>query len=122
MKRVFCFFSILLCLGAVSAQSPEMMEAITARTVLVVAMDEASQPLTHGSGFVVSPMGEIATNYHVIEGATSATVKFPSMEMKFPVAEIVHLDPVHDLAVIRVNFKANPLYIGSPGESWVKFA
>ena len=68
--------------------------------------------LISGSGFVVRPTGEIVTNYHVIEGARSAIVKFPTMEEKFTVGEIVHLDPVHDLAVIRINFKANPLYVG----------
>ena len=54
-----------------------------------------------GSGFVVSPEGKIATNYHVIRGSASATVVLSDgREFKDP--EVMAVDEEHDLAVLRV--------------------
>jgi hypothetical protein len=114
MKRTLVVFSILACFAfeSLSGQTPEMIKTVMARTVTIIAMDEDSQPLAFGSGFIVGSSGEIATNYHVIEGAASALVKYPGREAGIPVSTIVHKDPEHDLAVIQVRFKTMPLRLG----------
>ncbi len=53
-----------------------------------------------GSGFLWDSKGDIVTNYHVVEGAQSIQVSFGN-EVSEP-AEIVGVDPLNDLAVIRV--------------------
>ncbi len=74
--------------------------------------DQNSQYLGQGSGFLVGSNGEIATNYHVIEGATYATAKFPDNDKVFPVTDILHKDEFHDLAVVKIDMDTEPLPLG----------
>src|SRR6266545_658572 len=57
-----------------------------------------------GSGFVYDSNGRIITNQHVVEGATSISVRF--WNGKTYKAELVGSDPSTDLAVIRVDAPA----------------
>jgi len=61
---------------------------------------EFKQP-AQGSGFVIDKSGLIVTNNHVVEGADKITVILKD-ESRYT-AEIVGLDPVTDIALIRVN-------------------
>ncbi len=54
-----------------------------------------------GSGVVISPDGYIATNNHVIEGATTIEVVFPNRRRH--TAEVVGRDPDTDLALLKVD-------------------
>jgi S1-C subfamily serine protease len=60
-----------------------------------------------GSGFVIDKTGHIATNYHVVEGASEVTVSFSNRDTVK--ARIVGTDPSSDLAVLRVNTSASAL-------------
>src|SRR6266540_3215268 len=60
-----------------------------------------------GSGFVYDSNGRIITNQHVVEGATSISVRF--WTGKTYKAELVGSDPSTDLAVIRVDAPASVL-------------
>jgi S1-C subfamily serine protease len=53
-----------------------------------------------GSGFIIDNSGHILTNYHVIANARQIEVTLPTRK-KYK-AEIVGVDPSHDLAVIRI--------------------
>jgi S1-C subfamily serine protease len=53
-----------------------------------------------GSGMVLTASGEILTNNHVIENATSIVVKISSGSQTFP-AKVVGTDVVHDVAVLQ---------------------
>jgi putative serine protease PepD len=78
-----------------------------------------------GSGFVFDTSGHIVTNDHVVDGATSISVRFPSG--KTAKATVVGSDPSTDIAVIKVDLPASelhPLSLGSsknvqPGEDVV---
>jgi putative serine protease PepD len=66
-----------------------------------------------GSGFVYDSNGRIITNQHVVEGATSISVRF--WNGKTYKAELVGSDPSTDLAVIKVDAPASvltPLTLG----------
>ncbi len=55
-----------------------------------------------GTGFVVRDDGVIATNLHVIQGASTAVVKFPDGR-EFPVEGILETSSKDDLALLKVD-------------------
>jgi putative serine protease PepD len=68
-----------------------------------------------GSGFVYDGDGHIVTNAHVVEGATSVSVKF--WNGKSYTAQIVGVDASTDLAVLKVNAPASELFPLATGDS-----
>ena len=81
-------------------------------SVVLLEMDDSNgQPLSLGSGFVVSN-GIIATNAHVIEGASSGSAKLVGDTHPFQILGIVAVDRRADLALLRVNISAPPLVLG----------
>ena len=71
----------------------------TARTSLTPFGQGSSQ--AEGSGFVIDTAGDIVTNDHVVDGATSIRVAFANGREAD--AKLVGADPSTDLAVIRVS-------------------
>ena len=67
-----------------------------------------------GSGFVIDKQGDILTNDHVVQGATSIRVGFSGGASAK--ATIVGTDPSSDLAVIRVKAGASVLHPLSFGD------
>jgi S1-C subfamily serine protease len=59
-----------------------------------------------GSGFVIDTDGHILTNYHVIENARQLEVT--TSDKKKYKAQVVGVDPSHDLAVIQIPSKTVP--------------
>lgn len=68
-----------------------------------------------GTGFVYDTDGAIVTNAHVVEGATSITVKFADGTMSK--ATLVGSDTATDLAVIRVTGGLGPYHPVTLGDS-----
>ena len=77
-----------------------------------------------GSGWVYSRTGYIVTNDHVVSGASSVTVTFPSTGATYK-ATVVGADPSTDIAVIKINApvellkplpvgKSSKLVVGDP--------
>jgi putative serine protease PepD len=67
-----------------------------------------------GSGFVIDTKGDIVTNQHVVDGASSIVVRFKDGTRAK--ATVVGTDATTDLAVIRVHVassKLHPLALGS---------
>src|SRR3954452_18656630 len=61
-----------------------------------------------GSGFVIDSDGHVATNQHVVDGATSITVTFA--DGKTASAKVVGTDPSTDVAVIKVDAPESELH------------
>ena len=100
MKNLLrCFFVVCLfvCTSAFAITTETIKKARDA-TVLV-AQDGSG----FGSGVVISSDGLAITNYHVIHRAEELRVFFydPKNQNYYP-AEIVGIDPVADLAVIKI--------------------
>ena len=115
MKRSIGLTILLFCICLFDlkiAQSNEVIQTVLERVVMIIAMDENYQPIGIGSGFVIGKNGEIATNYHVIEGASSALVKFVNREEKYTVEYIVQKSTKYDLAIIKISAKLTPLSLG----------
>lgn len=68
-----------------------------------------------GSGFVFDKDGHILTNYHVVEGANTVEVDFPS-GIKV-MGEVIAYDGDTDLAVIKVDIKSEDLHPLPMGDS-----
>ena len=101
MKKLLrCFFVVCLfvCTSAF-AITTETVEKARDATVLV-AQDGSG----FGSGVVISPDGLAITNYHVIHGAKLLRIFFYDPEdLNYYLADIVGIDPVADLALIKIN-------------------
>jgi putative serine protease PepD len=69
-----------------------------------------------GSGFVVSSDGKIITNEHVVEGATSVTVKLGT-DGKEQTAQVIGADASKDLALLKVDAGSTKLHALSFGDS-----
>ena len=81
---------------------------ITVTTTATGPFGPARTAEAEGSGFVVDTSGDIVTNAHVVEGASSIVVTFTDgTEAQ---ATLVGSDPSTDLAVIRVDVPAQTLH------------
>lgn len=67
-----------------------------------------SMPRGTGSGFIWDDAGHVVTNFHVIQGASEATVKLA--DGRDYQAALVGTSPAHDIAVLKigVGFKRPP--------------
>ena len=104
---------LLCCLPPLSpALTPEeIAQAALASTVLIVIRDNLGRS-SLGSGFVIGD-GQIATNAHVVEGASSGTVKLVGAETKHAIDSILAIDRAHDLAIIEATgITASALSLG----------
>jgi 2-alkenal reductase len=82
-----------------------LFERVNPGVVLIQVLGDQSSGL--GSGFVVDKEGNIVTNYHVVEGATSVEVDFPSGFKAL--GEVIATDLDSDIAVIHVDAPAEQL-------------
>ena len=101
--------------NAVEAQTIDIYEKagpsvvhITSRVITLDFFGGLTPSEGTGSGFVFDKKGHIVTNYHVIEGAESIEVTL--MDETVAEAEVVGVDPLNDLAVIRVDVGPEKLH------------
>lgn len=109
--------TIFLLFVTASATYAEMTTSQIAKkysssVVTIIALDENDQPLSLGSGFFINENGDIATNYHVLEGSSKAIIK--TMDGgKGTILKIIKVDPEIDLLVAKTTLKnTRPLPLG----------
>ena len=76
--------------------------------VVAIVADSQSGGQSLGSGFVFDAEGHIVTNNHVVEGATTIEVDFPSGFKTH--GRVVGADADSDLAVVKVDAPAEQLF------------
>jgi len=102
-KIKFIFFSVLFAsLTSLGQTTVEIAKSAINSTVSIVALDNISQPLAYGSGFIIDDK-LIATNVHVIKGATSAYVLVNGVKKNLTVDGYVAIDKANDLVILKVN-------------------
>ena len=79
-----------------------LIEEVTASNVLLVMSYRDNDSVNIGSGFFVHP-NTIATNYHVIEGASRGIVKLVGVPTKYTIDAILAIDRDNDLALLKVS-------------------
>ena len=106
--------------AAIVAAQAEHLANLYEKTVKSVVFITANTQMGvgSGSGFVWDTEGHLVTNYHVIQSASSLTVKFfNGREYR---ADVVAFDPDSDLAVIKINdidHELIPLPMGNSSET-----
>ncbi len=86
-----------------------LFESVNPGTVAIIT-DQGQ-----GSGFVYDGQGNVITNYHVIEGATTVEVRFTSGYMAY--GTVIGTDLDSDLAIIKVDAPAGELHPLPLGDS-----
>lgn len=81
---------------------------------------ESSKPQLLGTGFVVGDGSYVVTNYHVVskELDTNVVQHYVALEgkgalVRTEILEVIGIDPVHDLALLKMKNKLMPLRLGS---------
>jgi S1-C subfamily serine protease len=76
-----------------------------------------SVPRGNGSGFIWDEAGHVVTNFHVVEGASEATVRLSDgRDYK---AALVGVSPAHDIAVLRIGVgtrRPHPVPVGTSAD------
>ncbi len=115
--------ALIISLGnlvTVQAQTPrhrvltarEIARKVFPSVVMLVARDKNGQPVSLGSGFFVRG-DAIATNRHVIEGASHIHVKIVGLNVSFEIKSIESTDKENDLALLKIETpKAQSLLLG----------
>lgn len=80
----------------------DLSEIVSPAVVYIETFLNDGTPLATGSGFIVDKDGIVVTNYHVINGAVSATVKLIDGST-YKVINIIGFDANQDLAVLKIN-------------------
>lgn len=107
------FLMSTVCLG----QSPREIAMTALRSVVILEMaDSSGQPFSLGSGFFVSDQ-LVATNAHVIEGASGGTAKLVGSANRMKIIGTVGIDRRADIAILKVDGQAPPLKLKSENNS-----
>ncbi len=105
--------------GAVQGMTPGQVYAQNVRSVVLITCEvtanvygQAATGTSAGSGFILTENGYVATNAHVVEGASKITVStVDGMEYT---AKLIGSDATNDLAVLKVEAEGlAPVTIGS---------
>ena len=101
---IVTFTVLLFCLtNSATAQTvPEIAEKALAATVYLEMQDSNGKTLGFGSGFFVKP-SLIATNYHVIAGASSGTAKLVGKSTTYKIEGFTATNEGNDLALLKVS-------------------
>jgi tetratricopeptide (TPR) repeat protein len=110
MKRIifstwiFAFLLLSIPPGFVRGQEylPSLIKRIEPSTVVIFALSEKETGIGQGTGFFISPEGDVITNYHVLQGASRAIIKVSS-GAEYPVKAILGADREVDLVRVAVD-------------------
>jgi V8-like Glu-specific endopeptidase len=101
---LLCFglFLLAFCCAADAQTAPQIAGKAFESTVLLVMEDANGQPISLGSGFLVRE-GEIASNLHVIKGASRGYAKLVSQKDKYDIQGITGIDTDRDLVLLKIS-------------------
>lgn len=84
-----------------AAVTPGVVDVNTFARSSYTRASSSSEPLGAGTGMILTSSGEVLTNNHVIEGATSIRVTIATSGDTYS-ATVVGADPTHDVALIQL--------------------
>jgi len=81
----------------------DMLHRVEPAIFRIDTFDASGQAFAHGTGFMVSPDGWAATNFHVVQGASSAKAVFATDANATPIPlELYSVHPEFDLALLKL--------------------
>ena len=106
-KSVLYFIGLTLfmfcAIATVNAQNPQQIaKKALASTMLLVMEDVNGQPLSLGSGFFIRS-GQVATNLHVVKGASRGYAKMIGQKTKYNIEGITAVDAKRDLVILKIS-------------------
>jgi S1-C subfamily serine protease len=84
---------------AVAHSIHEVYERVSPSVVVVYNINESGQVRGHGTGFFIDPWGMVATNYHVVEGASSLKIKTKNGSV-MEIRGVAASDPENDVVIL----------------------
>ena len=105
LSVVFMYLTLSLVCRVTSANtltSEEIAKSALDATVLLVMVDDNGEVSSAGSGFFVFS-NLIATNFHVIDGASGVGARSVGEETIYPIEQIRAVDEENDLAILQVS-------------------
>ena len=102
IKKLIFFIILNSCLITFGQTATEIAKSAIESTVSIIALDNNSQPLGFGSGFIIEDE-LIATNVHVIEGSTSGYVLVNGQVKKYNIDGYYSIDKSNDLVILKVS-------------------
>ena len=109
---VAALFLLSITTAASALTTEQIAKKALAATVYLEMKNNTGTTLGFGSGFFVKP-DQIATNFHVIEGAARGTAKLVGKYARYQIEGIVATDKDNDLAVLKVTaYGIPPLSLG----------
>lgn len=91
-----------------SVYFPSEQPSIYTRTYPITNIAQSgSKSVKTGTGFLISPKGYIATNYHVVDGARTIKIMSSQQLNRDLYARIVVYDKVNDLCILKLDNAAN---------------
>ena len=92
---------LIIAVPAAAASRAEVYNHAKAGTVLIVAIDDKTNSVSLGSGFLINTNGLVVTNAHVLEDSSRVLVYVRNQQV-YTSASIVTVDPDRDLAALRI--------------------
>ena len=109
---VAALFLLSITTVASALTTEQIAKKALAATVYLEMKNSTGTTLGFGSGFFVKP-NQIATNFHVIEGAAQGTAKLVGKYVRYQIEGIIATDKDNDLAVLKVTASGvTPLSLG----------
>lgn len=104
-------FSISLSRAQTLTDATELYEKMSESACIVLGLDEFQQEVSMGSGFTISTSGDIVTNAHVVQGASSVNVECNSK--RGTVVRVTGYSEGVDLVRLKTNLEdTKPVNIG----------
>ena len=97
----------------ITQKTEQIAQQTLAATVYLEMKDATGKTISIGSGFFIKP-NLIATNYHVIAGATTGTVKVVGKITQYNIEGVTAVDKTNDLSLLQVTMSGiKPLPLGN---------
>lgn len=89
----------------------EELALLAESVVMIQVKDRYGKSFALGSGIMISKDGYILTNYHVVEGGFSYSVKIENDNTIYNTNELIKYNNVADFALIRIDRRLSPIPI-----------
>lgn len=114
-EQILMTFILFLCCISISQgqTANEVAKKTLPSVVVLFNVNSKGKTVSLGSGFYVRN-NVIATNYHVVKGASRVYAKQINQPRLYPIKKILAYDSIRDIALLRISgVEGSPLWLGN---------